>query len=128
MATNSNLPDRFTVIEIGGRVWRLLFDFNAMARMEEAINHDVLNVRFWRNFGARDARAMLWASMLHEEPELTIEQVGSMVTMKNLAMVVKACHAAWTNAMAEMGEADGAGSDPKAPGGSSGSKSGPTLV
>ncbi|KKM71087.1 hypothetical protein LCGC14_1434260, partial [marine sediment metagenome] len=106
MTANNSLPDRFTTIEIGGRVWRLLFDFNAMARMEEAINHDVLNVRFWRNFGARDARAMLWASMLHEEPELTIEQVGSFINMKNLAMVIKTLHGTWTRAMAEIQEED----------------------
>ncbi len=122
MTANNSLPDRFTTIEIGGRVWRLLFDFNAMARMEEAINHDVLNVRFWRNFGARDARAMLWASMLHEEPELTIEQVGSFINMKNLAMVIKTLHGTWTRAMAEIQEED---ADPKVLGGSTtGLKSG----
>ena len=70
---------------------RLLdFDLNALAAAEKAMTE------FWGTrttmggvltegtIGAADTRAMIWGGLIHEDPELTLEQVGAMVHIDNL--------------------------------------------
>lgn len=68
----------------------LNFDLNALAVAEKAMTDfwglrtTMGNVLAEGTIGAADTRAMIWAGLLHEDPELTIEQVGAMVRIDNL--------------------------------------------
>ena len=57
----------------------LLLDFNALAEMERVTGKSVLQEATWDDISATDIRALIWAGLLHEEPDLTLEQVGAML-------------------------------------------------
>lgn len=64
---------------------RLRFDFNALASYEEATGTSVLGDGLEKSLGsATNIRALLWAALLHEEPELTQQQVGAMMHLGNV--------------------------------------------
>jgi hypothetical protein len=59
---------------------RLRMDFNALARAEEVTGKSFLDAETWKNLKASDYRAIAWACLLDEDPSLTIEQVGRLMT------------------------------------------------
>ena len=66
---------------------RLRFDFNAAAAFEEATGKTMFDISVWASPTAKDLRALLWSLLLHEDKDLTLEQVGSFMYMGNLAAV-----------------------------------------
>jgi hypothetical protein len=68
-------------IELGGKTRNLKYGFNALVDLEETLNipvEDLLNI-FSGKVKLGDLRAVLWAGLKHEEPGLTVEQVGDML-------------------------------------------------
>lgn len=63
----------------------LRLDFNALIAAEEATGKTFMEMQ--ENVGIRDLRAILWAGFLHEDPDLTEEQVGAMVHVGNLSRI-----------------------------------------
>lgn len=67
----------------------LRFDFNALCELEEHVNLTELG---GKNFRMKDLRAILWAGLLHESPELTIEDAGELIdyaeSLEGIATVV----------------------------------------
>lgn len=78
---------------------RLLLNFNAMALFEEQTGKNILASDVMENPSARDIRALLWACLVHEDPELTVEQVGAMIHMGNIRDISQAIAAAWKKAL-----------------------------
>ena len=66
----------------------LRFDFNAMANYEEATGANAI-LMDWAKATAKQIRALMWACLLHEDPSLTIEQVGGMLHGGNAKMIGK---------------------------------------
>ena len=82
------------MIEIELDKKRLLdFNLNALAAAEKAMTNfwgvrtTMGNVLSEGTIGAADTRAMIWGGLIHEDPELTLEQVGAMVRIDNLLYV-----------------------------------------
>lgn len=91
-STNHLTPDVY--LEIGGQKRKLVFDFNAICTVNSLTNINLLEA----SVGTVDApsiRALLYASLLHDDPTLTLEQVGSWITMRNIGNVRQAIIAAW---------------------------------
>ena len=63
----------------------LRLDFNAISLVEETLGVKFPEIQ--DNVGVRDLRAIMWAGLRHEDPDLTIEQVGSMLHMGNMQEV-----------------------------------------
>lgn len=65
---------------------RLRYDLNALAELEDRLGvplDQIADVRLTiKNF-----RIMIWAGLIHEDPELTEEQVGAMVDGSNFVEV-----------------------------------------
>lgn len=81
-------------LEIGGQKRKLAFDFNAICTVNSLTNINLLEA----SVGTVDApsiRALLYASLLHDDSSLTLEQVGSWITMRNIGNVRQAIIAAW---------------------------------
>jgi hypothetical protein len=57
----------------------LRYDFNAMCLIEERTGINLLNEDLGRHLSAKVLRIALWAMLLHEDPSLTLEQVGTML-------------------------------------------------
>lgn len=71
------------------RVLRL--DFNALALAEEKTGRNLMSAEGWKGLTARDYRTLIWSCLVHEDPDLTIEQVGaSMRAGKSADAVTKA--------------------------------------
>lgn len=68
------------------------FDFNAIVRAEEAAGHSFASPDSFTAKGFRygDLRALLWAGLTGEDPDLQIEDVGNLIVGANLAKVSKA--------------------------------------
>ena len=98
------LPDVSLII--GGEKRQLCFDFNAIVLAEKHTGINVLQSVTIPTAGS--LRAMLWASLIRSYPKLTIEEVGSWITMSNAPGIYEALTLAWfgSNATAE-GEPQG---------------------
>lgn len=66
-------------VTIGGRERRLVLSFNALAAMEEVTGLNMLLFDKWSKPNATVFRAGVWAGLLHEAPDLTLEQVGEWI-------------------------------------------------
>lgn len=63
----------------------LRYDLNAFAELEElgmGTSGEVMEVL--QDGSMKAMRGLLWAGLIHEDPELTLQQVGFWVTMDNL--------------------------------------------
>jgi hypothetical protein len=59
------------------RNFRLSFDFNALARIEEVIEFSMLNTVVWSKLSAGALSAMLWGAVLAHHPEYeTVDEKG----------------------------------------------------
>lgn len=77
-------------IELGGKTRNLLIDMNALVSFEEATGKDFSDAFANSGKSAKTIRALLWASMLHEDPKLKIEDVGRWVHPGNLGEIAGA--------------------------------------
>lgn len=79
---------------------RLCFDFNAFAAYEEATGKNVLAGGLQEDLqSVRGVRALLWAALLHEDPELTQQQVGAMLHLGNVGEMTGRLRDALTQAL-----------------------------
>lgn len=75
------MPKPFVTINLD-RPRRLRYTMNALVNMEEALGKPIGQIISEFNagvFGFKDIRAIIWAGLLHENPDLTQEQVGNII-------------------------------------------------
>lgn len=63
----------------------LRFDLNAMAAYEDATGKSAFAIG--DNISATSIRALLWASLIHDDKTLTLEQVGSLIHTGNMTEI-----------------------------------------
>lgn len=83
---------------------RLLLDLNALITLQEKTGKNMLRGEGWAQFTDPDPaqiRLLLWAALLHEDPELTPEQVGTLIHTGNLEAVQRALEAATSASLPE---------------------------
>jgi hypothetical protein len=83
MATKPLKPNQIML----DKVRTLAFDFNVFAQVEQITGKNLLALDAWQHFSATDIRAILFSSLSQEDSTLTIEDVGRLVTVKNVSMV-----------------------------------------
>jgi hypothetical protein len=66
---------------------KLKFDLNAMAAYEDSTGKSAFTIG--EDISAKSIRALLWASLIHEDSELTIEDVGSMIHTGNMQEITQ---------------------------------------
>jgi hypothetical protein len=67
------------------KVRHLRFDLNAMSAYEDATGNSSFSIG--DNINAKNIRALLWASLIHEDEDLTIKQVGHMIHPGNMTYI-----------------------------------------
>ena len=78
----------------------LWFSYNAFIALEEATGHSIMAGIDPKVFqSARGIRDFLWAGLLHEDPTLTREQVGEMLSFDRIAEIVETVAAALAESM-----------------------------
>jgi len=91
------LPD--VKLILAGKTYQLVFDFNAIAQAEIATGINLLQASI-DTASAQSLRGLLWASLLKQNPTISIEHVGSLITMKNAPTIWAAIREAWFGSVA----------------------------
>lgn len=77
-------------INLGGKLRLCRLDFNAMVEIEAAIGRPYVAVfRRGQNVRVRDLRVVMYHLLHHDDPELTIEEVGSWLSMKHVKLITE---------------------------------------
>lgn len=82
------------VLHLGGKQRRLRYDLNAIAEIGERLGITVQLANIGQDLLQREMplksfRTILWAGLIHEEPELTEQEVGGWVDQDNFAEVME---------------------------------------
>ena len=109
------------------KVRHFRFDLNALASIEEKTGQSLLNGFDMAKLKMNDLRAFVWGGLIHEDAALTVEQVGSLIHMGNLADVSEKLREAFGVSAPPPSEDDAPASDSPVPGSTSG-QSGATTA
>lgn len=108
---NPTVPS--VIVELDGKSFTLVEDFNALAQFEGATGLDALNGKSFEDMNATQFRAYLWSLMLREQPDTTLDEVGQLLRGENYPRA----RAAITDLTVKMVEAAGLVSGPGEPSG-----------
>lgn len=84
-----NVPEAQLVTMNLDKERHLKFDLNAFAMLEEKYGSIDEALRKIENGSITALRFILWAGLVHEDPTLTVEDVGRMFDIRNLSEVSK---------------------------------------
>lgn len=76
-------------VELGGTTRHLVYDFNALCRLRDE-GVDAFKLDDTSLGDPRTIRALVWAGLLAESPDLTVTEVGGWLDMSNLPTVAQA--------------------------------------
>lgn len=68
----------------------LLYDLNALAELEDAYGGHADALKEVQTGSFKAIRATLWAGLLHEDPDLTIKDVGAMISIDGMGEISNA--------------------------------------
>ena len=79
-------------VELGGKIRHLRVDINALATFEEITGLNLLKPSVQKELEEgmtiSQVRAFLYACLVHEDASLTLTQVGSFITVRNMEEVM----------------------------------------
>jgi len=81
----------------------LRFDFAAFMAFEKETGKNILQENVWGNITATDLVTLLWAALKHEDKDLTLEQVGSMIHLGNIKEITQKLQEAFEKAIPDVG-------------------------
>ena len=103
------MPD--VTIILGGQERHLCFDYNADSWVEKKTGLNLLDGPAGSQ-SAASLRAILWASLVKENPDLTIDEVGGWIGTRNAPGIYAALLSCWYGSKDD-GEAPKARTSPK---------------
>lgn len=62
------------------------FTLNALEEVEERLGFDLAEME-GKKLKIKEIKVIMWAGLIHEDPELTLDDVGAMIDMENLSYV-----------------------------------------
>jgi hypothetical protein len=80
----------------------LKYDLNAFAELEERFGSVQKAFEELEKQKLKAVRAVLWAGLIHEDPKLTEQQVGAMLSFGDLATILPAVTEAITAALPQV--------------------------
>lgn len=81
-------------LTVGGTTYHLAYDFNAIVQAEKETGVNLLTAVVGE-INAQSLRGLLWASLLKDNPELTLDQVGGFIKPTNIATIRQAIVTCW---------------------------------
>lgn len=89
----------------GGKEYQLAYDFNAIVRATEVTGVNLLS-SVVGEINAVSLRGLLWAALLKDQSDITIEEAGDLITPTNMGTIRQAIVTAWFGSIkdAEAGE------------------------
>ncbi len=77
-------------IKLGGKERELVFTLNALDEYEELTGRNALMENIFKNISAKETKALLFSALKQDDPEITIQDVGKMVSVSNFEEVLTA--------------------------------------
>lgn len=77
-------PKNGKSLEIGGKVRTLRFRARAWEAFEKATGRNVLNGNALEGLGLPEIITLVWCGLLHEDPDLTRDELGDMLGFREL--------------------------------------------
>lgn len=74
---------------LNGETKHLVYDINALCRLRD-IGVDAFKLDEATLSDPRTVRALVWAGLLEESPDVTLSEVGAWIDLSNLPMVAQA--------------------------------------
>ena len=103
--SNKNTKGAMPEIEIQlDKKRKLIFDFNAICKLEEVTGKNALSGETWSSLSATDVRALLWGALLRDDPSLELSDVGQLITFQNLPVITEAIEKAFQASAVPEGE------------------------
>lgn len=100
MANVNDVRSKDVKIVLNDGVERTLkYDLNAMAELEDKYGSVDTAFEMLDKNSIKAVRFILWAGLIHEEPELTEQKVGSLIDIKYLQNLSGKLNEAFTNDM-----------------------------
>ena len=91
------MPKESISIELGGKVRHLRYTFNALVALEEELGIPISEIgEILAKPRLKPIRALIWASLLHEDKSLTPEDVGEMLGPERLGEIAEKVGEAFT--------------------------------
>ncbi|WP_240511862.1 gene transfer agent family protein [Paludifilum halophilum] len=87
---------------------RFKFDLNALTELEDALGKPVTQLNDG-TVGMRELRAMIWAGLLHESPDLTLRETGDIIDLERIEEITEKVTEAMTAAFPQGGGKNGKG-------------------
>lgn len=101
-ATGADPTMEFTELKIGKRTYKLTYDFDAIARVEASTGISLLlGFDHTQINSAERCAAMLHASLLPAQPEITLEQTKRLIKPATIGLIAQALNKAWYASIAE---------------------------
>ncbi|PFW43801.1 hypothetical protein [Priestia megaterium] len=100
MAKTANKERGESKLTLGEKEFTLRYDLNALVELEDKLGvplSEMGNIQIT----IKNVRSMLWAGVIHQEPEITEREVGSYVGMENMEEVQKAISTAFSGVQAK---------------------------
>lgn len=86
---------KFHTVELNGDLFRLAFDFNAIATAESIAGVNLLQVLDLQGMSALQYRAMFYAALIKAHPDMTLANAGALVTLATMGRITDAMMEAW---------------------------------
>lgn len=75
------MPVKSVPVELGGKTRNLKFGYNALCALEGALGIPISDIgkKLVGSVDLRTVRGLVWAGLIHESPEMTLDEVGNML-------------------------------------------------
>lgn len=89
-------------VKLGGKEYQLAFSMLSAIKFQEKTGKDLFSLE-WKTDARRAdiSVALLWAALIHYQPDMSFEQAARLVSPKNQVEAASAVAQAWNNCMPE---------------------------
>ena len=74
-------------ITLGGKEYGLKYNLYSFCKLDEATGKNIFDGDIFDTVRPKDMVALLWAGIINDAPEMTIDDVGKMVELKDVMML-----------------------------------------
>lgn len=111
----ANPKNTFVSMTLGGKEYKMGFDFNALAELEEKLGRSMLEPGAMNFQSVKEIRYFVWASLLKDSPGITVEEAGALITPSNMADVMAKLNEAQGISLPDAEEVKEGSADPTPP-------------
>lgn len=83
-------------ITIKDKTYKMVFDFNAVAEVEQMTSRNLMTKEGWDDLNGREVSILFWSTLQAEQPDITLQQVRKLMNTRNIKLITDKVMEAWT--------------------------------